>query len=73
MDNNVTRHLPQELNQTDWNGMIVHYLGLDHIGHKSGPRRCAEITDTRLESLLIGKPTYVTQTDRNGQHCAADV
>lgn len=37
VDNNVTRHLPHELQQPDWNGMIMHYLGLDHIGHKSGP------------------------------------
>lgn len=39
MDNNVTRNLPQELENDDWDGMILHYLGLDHIGHKSGPRR----------------------------------
>lgn len=39
MDNNVTRHIRKELEQDDWNGMILHYLGLDHIGHKSGPRR----------------------------------
>ncbi|KAL1304381.1 hypothetical protein AAFC00_003382 [Neodothiora populina] len=37
VDNNVTRHLPYELAQSDWNAMIMHYLGLDHIGHKSGP------------------------------------
>lgn len=37
VDNNVTRHLPHELNQPDWDAMIMHYLGLDHIGHKSGP------------------------------------
>lgn len=39
MDNNVTRHVPQELKRSDWNGMILHFLGLDHIGHKSGPTR----------------------------------
>jgi predicted AlkP superfamily pyrophosphatase or phosphodiesterase len=22
----------------DWNAMIMHYLGLDHIGHKTGPK-----------------------------------
>lgn len=37
VDNNVTRHVPGELEQPDWNAMILHYLGLDHIGHKSGP------------------------------------
>lgn len=39
VDDNVTRHIPSELKRSDWNGMIMHYLGLDHIGHKSGPRR----------------------------------
>lgn len=39
MDNNVTRHVPQELKKSDWNGMILHFLGLDHIGHKSGSKR----------------------------------
>ena len=39
VDNNVTRHLSAELDESDWNGMFMHYLGLDHIGHKLGPRR----------------------------------
>ncbi|KAL9613742.1 MAG: hypothetical protein Q9167_001756 [Letrouitia subvulpina] len=38
VDNNVTRHIPEELKKDDWNGMIMHYLGLDHIGHKLGPK-----------------------------------
>lgn len=38
VDQNVTRHVPAELANTDWSVMILHYLGLDHIGHKSGPR-----------------------------------
>ncbi|CAK7269348.1 major facilitator super transporter protein [Sporothrix epigloea] len=38
VDNNVTRHVPDELRQTDWSLMVLHYLGLDHIGHKGGPR-----------------------------------
>ncbi|THZ97974.1 alkaline phosphatase-like protein [Aureobasidium pullulans] len=37
VDNNVTRHVPRELNLPDWDVMIMHYLGLDHIGHKAGP------------------------------------
>ncbi|KAL8828892.1 MAG: hypothetical protein Q9170_006409 [Blastenia crenularia] len=37
VDQNVTRNVPAELENDDWNGMILHYLGLDHIGHKSGP------------------------------------
>lgn len=38
VDNNVTRHIHDELNKDDWSLMVLHYLGLDHIGHKSGPR-----------------------------------
>lgn len=34
----MTRHITSELRQDDWNTMVLHYLGLDHIGHKSGPR-----------------------------------
>ncbi|KAK2594433.1 major facilitator super transporter protein [Conoideocrella luteorostrata] len=39
VDNNVTRNVAPELENTDWGLMVLHYLGLDHIGHKSGPRR----------------------------------
>ncbi|GMM33224.1 mannose-ethanolamine phosphotransferase [Saccharomycopsis crataegensis] len=38
VDNNVTRHINAELaNDQEWDGLILHYLGLDHIGHKNGP------------------------------------
>ncbi|XP_050441011.1 GPI ethanolamine phosphate transferase 2 isoform X2 [Adelges cooleyi] len=39
VDHNITRHLDHELRPTaDWDIMILHYLGLDHIGHMAGPR-----------------------------------
>ncbi|KAF4548123.1 Type I phosphodiesterase / nucleotide pyrophosphatase-like protein 1 [Elsinoe fawcettii] len=38
VDNNVTRHVPTALQSKDWDAMIMHYLGLDHIGHKTGPQ-----------------------------------
>ncbi|KAH6671599.1 GPI ethanolamine phosphate transferase [Plectosphaerella plurivora] len=37
VDNNVTRHISSELENDDWSTMVLHYLGLDHIGHKAGP------------------------------------
>ena len=38
VDNNVTRHLDSELESPyDWDMLILHYLGLDHIGHAQGP------------------------------------
>ena len=36
VDDNVTRHLDEELERDDWDVMILHYLGLDHIGHLEG-------------------------------------
>ncbi|XP_061490046.1 GPI ethanolamine phosphate transferase 2 isoform X2 [Rhineura floridana] len=37
VDDNVTRHLDHVLKREDWDLLILHYLGLDHIGHLSGP------------------------------------
>ncbi|XP_022410472.1 GPI ethanolamine phosphate transferase 2 isoform X1 [Delphinapterus leucas] len=37
VDDNVTRHLDKVLKRRDWDVLILHYLGLDHIGHISGP------------------------------------
>lgn len=37
VDSNVTRHLQSELSNPSWDALILHYLGLDHIGHKGGP------------------------------------
>ncbi|XP_043805495.1 GPI ethanolamine phosphate transferase 2 isoform X2 [Manihot esculenta] len=36
VDQNVTRHLGNELSRDDWNLLVLHYLGLDHVGHIGG-------------------------------------
>ncbi|XP_027360713.1 GPI ethanolamine phosphate transferase 2 isoform X2 [Abrus precatorius] len=36
VDQNVSRHLGDELSRDDWNFLILHYLGLDHVGHIGG-------------------------------------
>ncbi|XP_044500909.1 GPI ethanolamine phosphate transferase 2 isoform X4 [Mangifera indica] len=36
VDQNVSRHLGDELSRDDWNLLILHYLGLDHVGHIGG-------------------------------------
>lgn len=39
VDLNVTRHVPYQMDhQKEWDVLILHYLGLDHIGHKGGAR-----------------------------------
>ncbi|KAM4710090.1 GPI ethanolamine phosphate transferase 2 [Discoglossus pictus] len=47
VDDNVTRHLDNVLKRNDWDMLILHYLGLDHIGHLSGPH-----------SQLVGPKLY---------------
>ena len=37
VDNNVTRHVKPALSNPHWDALILHYLGLDHIGHLGGP------------------------------------
>ncbi|XP_058059116.1 uncharacterized protein LOC131209958 [Anopheles bellator] len=36
-DQNITNSLNAELEADDWSLMVLHYLGLDHIGHVEGP------------------------------------
>ncbi|CAD6242077.1 unnamed protein product [Miscanthus lutarioriparius] len=38
VDFNVSRHLEFELAATDWSVLVLHYLGLDHVGHIGGRR-----------------------------------
>lgn len=37
VDKNVTRNVYVEMKRNDWDVLILHYLGLDHIGHLGGP------------------------------------
>ncbi|XP_018615203.1 GPI ethanolamine phosphate transferase 2 isoform X3 [Scleropages formosus] len=65
VDNNVTRHLDSTLKRDDWDMLILHYLGLDHIGHLSGPHsslvgpKLIEMDDVlkKIHASLISKET----------------
>lgn len=37
VDYNVTYHSSKVLQSDDWDVLILHYVGLDHIGHLEGP------------------------------------
>ena len=63
MDNNVTRHIPDELNRDDWNTMVLHYLGVDHIGHKAGPRRY-RLKGTRVIAKLTSRSPNMVPKQR---------
>ena len=49
VDHNVSRHLSHEVNQKDWDVAILHYLGLDHIGHWEGPE--ASVVPNKLNEM----------------------
>ncbi|XP_013865861.1 GPI ethanolamine phosphate transferase 2 [Austrofundulus limnaeus] len=63
VDNNITRHLDSTLKRDDWDILILHYLGLDHIGHISGPHssliqpKLLEMDDIlkKIHSSLVSK------------------
>jgi predicted AlkP superfamily pyrophosphatase or phosphodiesterase len=39
VDLNVTRNVEPELADPEWEVLLFHYLGLDHVGHSFGPHR----------------------------------
>lgn len=49
VDDNITRHLDKDLPINDWDILILHYLGLDHIGHLHGPR--SNLIGPKLEEM----------------------
>lgn len=49
VDQNVTRNVKIEIDNNDWTVMILHYLGLDHIGHLIGPR--SHLVPPKLEEM----------------------
>ncbi|KAK1428982.1 hypothetical protein QVD17_17823 [Tagetes erecta] len=49
VDHNVSRHLTYELYKNDWNLLILHYLGLDHIGHLGG--RSSVMMEPKLQEM----------------------
>ena len=57
-----------ELVQTDWDMMILHYLGLDHIGHLAGPN--SPLVQPKLNEMdkiveLIYKTAVRQDLERN--------
>lgn len=37
MDDGVLSHLSEELGKKDWDVLVAHFLGVDHVGHTFGP------------------------------------
>ncbi|XP_006250579.1 GPI ethanolamine phosphate transferase 2 isoform X4 [Rattus norvegicus] len=65
VDNNVTRHLDKVLRRGDWDVLILHYLGLDHIGHISGPNSpLIGHKLSEMDSVLMKIHTSLLSKDR---------
>ena len=41
VDNGVTKYLVPEIQTSDWDVIVAHYLGVDHCGHRYGPNHPA--------------------------------
>lgn len=37
VDDGVLKHLSSELESDDWEFLVAHFLGVDHVGHTFGP------------------------------------
>ncbi|KAL4376114.1 hypothetical protein GQ457_02G016500 [Hibiscus cannabinus] len=70
VDQNVSRHLADELSKDDWNLLILHYLGLDHVGHIGG--RSSALMAPKLKEMdevvkLIHSSINQSQGNRQGR------
>ena len=72
VDNNVTRHVHDELLHDDWTALIMHYLGLDHIGHKTGPERYG-ICLPSMNYILTGQSRFMNAKQREMDSIVAQV
>ena len=54
VDSGVSALLPSELSKPDWDVIVAHCLGVDHVGHRFGPR--SAVMGTKLDEMnaLIG-------------------
>uniref|UniRef100_A0AC34GW09 GPI ethanolamine phosphate transferase 2 n=1 Tax=Panagrolaimus sp. ES5 TaxID=591445 RepID=A0AC34GW09_9BILA len=72
VDDNVTRHLNDELKKEkmkEWNILILHYLGLDHIGHSVGAK--SNLINVKLNEMdSIAKDIYYKLSAVNSEKFA---
>ncbi|GJJ70235.1 ethanolamine phosphate transferase 2 subunit G [Entomortierella parvispora] len=66
VDNNVTRHVVPELRKDEWDGLIFHYLGLDHVGHSGGPKSLL-MRPKQAEMDEVAKTIYTELLDKERQ------
>ncbi|CAK8537153.1 unnamed protein product [Lathyrus sativus] len=68
VDRNVSRHLGDELSKDDWSFLILHYLGLDHVGHiggRSSPLMASKLSE--MDEVVKMIHTNILQNQANDQ------
>jgi len=63
VDRNVTRHLPL-LFEKPWDGVVLHYLGVDHVGHVGGVASSLMIPKLQeMDAVIQDLYSKITQSD----------
>ena len=73
VDNGVIRHLVPELNSTDWDVLIGHFLGVDHCGHKYGPYHPAMSNKLIQMDAVIRYACIINATEMNVKEAVSSV
>ncbi|KAJ2614980.1 major facilitator super transporter protein [Coemansia sp. RSA 1365] len=64
VDLNVTRNVRPELERDGWGVTVLHYLGLDHIGHLAGPRSALMAPKQReMDAVVADIHAIIRQQD----------
>lgn len=49
VDDGVLSHLSDELAKGDWDVLVAHFLGVDHVGHTFGP--ASQAMEDKLDQI----------------------
>lgn len=68
VDDGVLRHLSSELASDDWEFLVAHFLGVDHVGHTFGPasQAMADKLD-QMDDALRCRSYTLSLLDRGGR------
>ncbi|KAK4055743.1 major facilitator super transporter protein [Microbotryomycetes sp. JL201] len=65
VDHNVSRHLDVWLDRDPFHVLVLHYLGLDHIGHLGGPRHLQmKFKQEEMDLVVERLCNYLAEQDR---------
>ncbi|ORY86220.1 alkaline-phosphatase-like protein [Protomyces lactucae-debilis] len=72
VDHNVTRHIDPAMSSPNWDTIILHYLGLDHIGHLSGPSSVhMPLKQKEMDTIIDQIHMFIRDQDKTSGHSTA--